>query len=105
MMAMSIDSSANPNQKRAPTYVLIVDDDPDFLQLLISEIGAISGVEIDVAQGPSEALECLTHRDYELVVSDWALERSTGPEVLTQADGMIPGNGTADFPYKTPVLF
>lgn len=89
-----------------PTNVLIVDDDPDFLDLLINEIESIPSVRIDVAHGPSEALKMLTRRNYHLIVSDWALDNSTAPEVLSRADHLI-GDEPEPFPYasKIPVMF
>lgn len=98
-------TSTLPPNGRQPIYVLIVDDDPDFLELLRDEIRQIENVIVDVAHNPAEAVQKLTLRDhdYELIVSDWALEKSTGPEVLVKADSLIPGEAAVT--YKTPVLF
>jgi CheY-like chemotaxis protein len=88
------------------TNVLIVDDDPDFLALLTGEIGQIPGVKIDIARGPSDALKKITRRDYQLIVSDWALDSSTAPDVLSTADHLI-GEEPEPVPYssKIPVMF
>jgi CheY-like chemotaxis protein len=104
--ARTPDKLSVKRERRMSTHILIVDDDPDFLELLTNEIGQIEGVEIDVAHSPSEAIERLTKSDYELIVSDWALEKSTGPEVLRQADSLITALVTEnDLLWKTPVLF
>jgi CheY-like chemotaxis protein len=97
---------SRPRSESLTTNVLIVDDDPDFLDLLISEIGQIPGVEIHVAHGPAEALKMITLRDYHLIVSDWALDSSTAPEVLSRADHII-GEEPEPVPYcsKIPVMF
>jgi len=87
--------------------VLIVDDDPDFLDLLISEIGHIPHVQITAAHNPHEALERLSQANYDLIVSDWALDDSTGGEVIRRADGQW-ARRTAARPAtvgKVPVLF
>jgi CheY-like chemotaxis protein len=96
-------------QSNATFTVLIVDDDVDFLELLAGEIGHIRGVEIDVARGPKEALGKLEMNSYELIVSDWALAGSTGPEVLFTADHILDDDmdvvrGKARS-RKTPVMF
>ncbi|MBX3023024.1 MAG: response regulator [Bdellovibrionales bacterium] len=84
------------------THVLIVDDDPDFLDLLTCEIEQIPGVTVDVAHDPEEAVRKLTLQDYRLIVSDWALDASDASKVLSSADDMIGENLK---PAKIPVMF
>ena len=85
-----LDSALNPMtlvpSLVAPIEVLIVDDDPDFLDLLIAHIGRIPHVQITAAHDPGEALERLRDPKYRLVISDWALRGSTGGDVLAEAD-------------------
>ncbi|MGZ3724062.1 MAG: response regulator, partial [Bdellovibrionales bacterium] len=53
--------------------ILVVEDDPDFLELLLRQISKISGANISVAHNRDEAVELLTNRSFQLVVCDWAL--------------------------------
>lgn len=91
----------------ARTNILIVDDDPDFLELLSGEIRQIPGVRVEEAHHPAEALKMLTRRNYQLVVSDWALDASNASEVFATADHL---RAEAYFnsklaKAKTPVMF
>lgn len=103
-MHTSTESAARRDEtiRRRSVHILIVDDDPDFLDLLTGEIGRIPGVEVDVAHGPAEAVRMLTKRDYELVVSDWALEETNASEVLSRADILRLEEEASG---KIPVLF
>ena len=89
--------------------VLIVDDDPDFLDLLSFEMTRIPNVRLTVARNPEEALHLLGTRSFDLVVSDWALNGSTAPEVLSTADDLLRDERNAPDPVphaaKTPVMF
>jgi CheY-like chemotaxis protein len=84
-----------------PIEVLIVDDDPDYLELLENEISQIDGVHAFTAHSPQEAVQLLSQRDFDLVVSDWALDSWTAPDVLLRADAMMDESGH----NKVPVLF
>ncbi len=85
--------------------VLVVDDDPDFLDLLSKQLKRIPNVKVTVARNPREAISMLTHNKYRLVVSDWAILSSTGPEVLNKADDIIDGIDTVARLAKVPVMF
>ena len=99
-------SLAQINVSERANYVLIVDDDPDFLDLLTQELGQIEGITIDVAHTSQEALNLLTRNAYKLVVSDWSLEQSTGPEVLSKADGLRTSLASVlNLQSKIPVVF
>lgn len=90
----------------APIDVLVVDDDQDFLELLILEIRRIPNVIVTVAHSPEQALNELNHRGFALIVSDWALNDSTAPEVLRTADGILHREpDPVPMGTKTPVLF
>lgn len=115
-------TSTNPSGKHLklcpdfPVHILIVDDDPDFLDALLSEVGHISNVHIDVANGTDEAIRYLLDQGYDLIISDWALDSATGPEVLSRADRIMNATALADSRQpdryhsrsrseKVPVLF
>jgi CheY-like chemotaxis protein len=89
-------------RESALARVLVVDDDPDFLGLLTSQIKQIPGVRVNVATSPDEAIHLLTENTYDLVVSDWALSpEQTAPDVLSHADHILD-----DISHeKMPVLF
>lgn len=82
------------------TSVLVVDDDPDFLELLCAQLGRIPGVEVNAAGDPDEAVRYLRENSYDLVVSDWAIQARTGEDVLERADPYL--DDRAD---KVPVIF
>lgn len=89
----------------ARTNILIVDDDPDFLELLSGEIRQIPGVKVDEAHHPDEALQMLARRNYQLIVSDWALDASNASEVFATADHFRAVRLAKRATAKTPVMF
>jgi CheY-like chemotaxis protein len=84
----------------ANACVLVVDDDPDFLNLLTKQMSQIPGVSLDVARDHREAVQMLSENSYDLVVSDWAIESHTAPDVFIQADPLIEHSD-----QKVPVMF
>lgn len=91
------------------TSVLVVDDDPDFLDLLSAALKKIPGVKVNIARNPAQAIRMLTRNTYKLIVSDWAISSSTAPEVLKQVDHLIDDQrqNPDPIPYsnKVPVMF
>jgi CheY-like chemotaxis protein len=85
--------------------VLVVDDDPDFLDLLSRQLKQIPDISLTVAHGPREAVQLLTRNRYKLVVSDWALLSVTAQEVLNEADDILESGHRGTSPSKVPVMF
>jgi CheY-like chemotaxis protein len=81
--------------------VLVVDDDPDFLECLSLELGRIEGIRIEAVDNPLEAINRLSTGQYRLVVSDWVLSPTTGPALMCKADA----NKKEVCSHKTPVVF
>lgn len=89
----------------AEARVLVVDDDPDFLDLLTTQLKYIPNIKIYVAQNPRQALNMLVKDQYKLIVSDWALSTDTNAsEVFTEADEKLQERDTPP-PAKVPVMF
>jgi CheY-like chemotaxis protein len=80
--------------------VLVLDDDPDFLERLTCELKSVDGLKIKAVNCARDAIESLTNNSFHLVVSDWAIHASTGPDVLSQADTLL-----KDLGRKIPVVF
>ena len=81
--------------------ILVVEDDPDFLDLLSMEISQITGTRLTVANSCEAAVDKLIHGKFQLVVCDWALASRTGPEVFLLADPLM----MLDRSAKIPVMF
>jgi DNA-binding response OmpR family regulator len=64
--------------------VLVADDDPDMLQLMVRRLSK-QGFEIDQASEGRTALQKLEERAYDLVVTDIYMPGVTGLELLRQA--------------------
>ena len=88
-------------KKKSLSAILIVDDDPDFLDLVCEHVSQIDGVEIEVATSLENAVSRLAHRGYQLVICDWRLASRTGPEVFCMADPLTPRRSKE----KMPVMF
>lgn len=65
--------------RKSPAAILIVDDDPDFLDLVCEHVSQIADVEIEVATSCEKAVSRLSKRSYQLVICDWRLASRTGP--------------------------
>ncbi|MCL4216186.1 MAG: response regulator [Candidatus Hydrogenedentes bacterium] len=68
---------------QSATTVLVVDDDPVFLQLLSRSVGA-AGYEVEKARNGEEAWQRLQKGDIKLVVTDWEMPAMTGIELCRQ---------------------
>lgn len=64
--------------------VLVADDDPEVLQLMVRRLSK-QGFEIDQVEDGRSALERLSNRVYDLVVTDIYMPGVTGLELLQQA--------------------
>lgn len=87
--AKNLDTTIRLDSSRSTLSILVVDDDSDFLELICRQIAKISGAQIYIANGRDEAVELLVHKDFDLVVCDWALSSHTAPEVFHLADPRI----------------
>ena len=78
-VAAAVRASAQSDVERADRGdILVVDDEPEMAQTL-AEILANAGHRVDVAFDGAEALEQLTRRDYDLVLSDLRMPVLDGP--------------------------
>ena len=73
-------SDANPAARRVPR-VLVVDDEPDILELL--ELALLRmGLEVDRAHNVREALQCLDRNSYNLCLTDMRMPDGEGLDVV-----------------------
>lgn len=85
--------------------ILVIDDDPDFLDLVSSELRQIPGTKVTTAHDCDEAVDLLTHNCFSLVVSDWEIKSKTAPTMLLTADPLMRIQLDAPCTAKIPVLF
>ena len=81
---------------------MVIDDDPDFLDLLSIELRTLGYVFH--AHDAEQAIHHLTHRQFDLVVSDWAIAAKTAPEIFIYADSLVVCAVTKSL-IKVPVIF
>jgi signal transduction histidine kinase len=74
--------------KHSKARILIVDDDEAVRESLHDELAAV--YEVDTASGGREALERLTQRVYDVVISDLRMPDVGGVEVLERVRGACP---------------
>lgn len=76
----------------APTHdVLFVDDEPNVLSGLRRMLrGKIADWRMDFASGGEEALQLLTERGYDAIVTDMRMPRTDGAELLAQVEQQYP---------------
>jgi CheY-like chemotaxis protein len=88
-------------ERQFPISILVIEDDPDFLELVGGQMSDIA--EVTAARSYDEAIQHLEHEHFNLVVCDWALATRTAPEVFHMVDPLI---GDSMFqPRKIPVMF
>ena len=69
----------------SPGHVLIVDDDPALLQALPEALRIrIAGLTVDTAESGAAALEQITARDYDVIVTDIKMPGMDGLELLAE---------------------
>lgn len=71
------------SEKEANKKILIVDDEPDILDILSFHLEGF-GWETELASTPYEALEKLDNRDYFLIITDIAMPGMDGYELITE---------------------
>ncbi|MBI4531432.1 MAG: diguanylate cyclase [Candidatus Latescibacteria bacterium] len=72
-----------------PAHILVVDDDHD-IRALLQEFLAYRGYAVDTAESGKEALEQISGREWDLVISDLRLGDLSGFEVLTETKRRYP---------------
>jgi len=97
------------NLGRAEARILIVDDDPALLQALPETLRLrMSGVTVDTAGSAVAALECISERDYDAIVTDIKMPGMDGltllAEILARRPDtptlMITGHGEYDLALR-----
>lgn len=66
--------------------ILMIEDDVDMTDLIISSLKMKYHCQIDVAQDPFEAMNLMTEKFYDLIILDWQLPGLNGTETLVQAE-------------------
>jgi len=111
MMSSSHDSIANLvpnphlNMKTSDSSILIIEDDPDFLELVGGQMTHIEGANVSSAHNCDEAVAILAQRPFDLIVCDWALASRTAPEVFRIVDPMLSDDGHGRLHKKIPIMF
>ena len=88
-----------------PERILIVDDDPDILELL-KDLLEIKGIYCDTADSVKRAFSYLDKRQYFLVITDYKMPQKTGLDFLQEARPIYPNlpfvliSGYADVSIK-----
>ncbi len=70
--------------------VLVVDDDEDHL-FIIGEYLELNGVQFDLAQSAARARKCLSHGEYDLVISDFQMPGESGLDLFRSVSFRYPG--------------
>lgn len=77
------------NQSGAQKAILIVDDDPNILEVLDARLSA-SGFAVFKAGGPVEALSILEKKSVDLMISDMKMPEMGGIDLLIQIRSTLP---------------
>lgn len=78
--------------------VLVIEDDPDYSEVLSGRLGQEEALNIFVASDPYEAAERLTECCYDLVITDWTLSTMRAPQTLRKTDEIL--RMDSDLPVK-----
>lgn len=76
--------------------VLIVDDYKTMLRVIRNLLSQIGFKNVDEATDGGQALECMKHKKYGLIISDWNLEPMSGLDLLKAVRGSPEG---ANIPF------
>ena len=95
---------AQPEKKRVPKKILVVDDYLPTRNLIVETLGQTSQYQITEAENGQEALHLFEENDYDLVISDIMMPGMSGMDLLhlirernpAAAVIMITGNPTTD---------
>jgi DNA-binding response OmpR family regulator len=79
--SIKIDDAPPSNSGSGPPQVLLVDDDPSFLNLNV-EILTRAGYDVHTAADGAEAWQALQDCDYDLLITDYKMPRVTGLELI-----------------------
>lgn len=69
-------------------HILVVDDDHAIVQMLIR---ALNTYELSVAHDGAEALELASHREPDLLITDYLMPEMTGDELIARLRAEWPG--------------
>ena len=75
------DGAARPYRASPPRRILVVDDEA-CIRLLLTEVLAGSGYDVDVAEDGAAAWEALQAKSYDLLITDHFMPRVTGLELI-----------------------
>ena len=73
--------------------VLIVDDYKTMLRVIRNLLSQIGFKNVDEATDGGQALECMKHKKYGLIISDWNMEPMSGLDLLKAVRGSPEGAG------------
>lgn len=76
--------------------VLIVDDYKTMLRVIRNLLSQIGFKNVDEATDGGQALECMKHKKYGLIISDWNMEPMSGLDLLKAVRGSPEG---ANIPF------
>jgi CheY-like chemotaxis protein len=89
-------------------YVLVIEDDADFAELLKNALEFQPGIHVTVAADARAAGEHLTARHFDLVIADWSLPASSSINAIRKADRMLQRDAVAalgEFDFRpVPIL-
>jgi two-component system response regulator GlrR len=70
--------------------ILVVDDDEDLL-LIVGEYLDSIGIRFHLAENTAQALKCLAHFEYDLVISDFQMPGQSGLDLFQSVAFRYPG--------------
>jgi serine phosphatase RsbU (regulator of sigma subunit)/anti-anti-sigma regulatory factor len=79
------------NRKQPDASILLVDDDPAILRVLVRMLRKEPQLEIETAESARMAREQLTRRSFDLVISDLAMPEEDGISLMQWANEQRPG--------------
>ncbi len=83
------------SEKYKQYTALIADDDPEVLDLLVSELGDIKNIQTVVASTDGlDALLKLRNQDFDLVVLDYLMPKKTAIEIINDVKRKFTLHGT-----------
>jgi CheY-like chemotaxis protein len=84
-------SPMGPGRASRGRTVLLVDDEPDIVEMVSDLLQAtLGGIRCLVAASGAEALEALAREPVDLILCDFRMPKMDGVELLTQAYRLVP---------------